>query len=168
MNAPGGRGRLILGTMALAAFGFLPFVARALAALLAASRPVTRGERALTLLAAGLGLGLLLVPVPAGRLEAATRAFAVLVTTAFALAAVLRPAAFLPQAVRALALGGLATAIVVEALWGPWGWGDLARDAPLGGRASMQLALDRAPEPAAAYPPLPAFMAAAVPAVAAL
>ncbi len=168
MNAPGGRWRLILGTMALAAFGFLPFVALALAALVAASRPVTRGERALTLLAAGLGLGLLLVPVPAGRLDAATRAFAVLVTTAFALAAVLRPAAFLPQAVRALALGGLATAIVIEALWGPWGWVELARDATLVVRGTMQLALDRVPEAAAAYHPLATFMGAAVPAMVAL
>src|SRR5258708_10704249 len=168
MNAPGGRWRLILGTMALAAFGFLPFVALALAALLAASRPVTRGERALTLLAAGLGVGLLLVPAPAGRLDAATRAFAVLVTTAFALAAVLRPAAFLPQAVRALALGGLATAIVIEALWGPWGWVELARDATLEARGTMQLALDRVPEAAAAYHPLATFWGASVPAMVAL
>ena len=168
MNAPGGRWRLILGTMALAAFGFLPFVALALAALLAASRPVTRGERALVLLAAGVGLGLVLVPAPGGRLDAATRAFEVIVATAFALGAVLRPAAFLPQAVRALALGALAAGILLEALWGPWGWVELARDATLEVRFSMQLALDRVPEAAAAYRPLVTFVGATVPAVLAL
>lgn len=91
MTAPGGRWRLTAGSVVLAAFGFLPLVALALAALLAAARPTTRAERGLALFAGALGLGLLLVPGTDGRLDAATRAFAVLVTAAFALDALLRP-----------------------------------------------------------------------------
>lgn len=168
MIAPVGRWRLILGTIVLAAFGFLPLVALTLGALLAGARPATRGERALALLALGLGLGLLLVPATGGRLDAATRAFAVLATTAFVLGALLRPEPFLPQAMRALAVGALATGIVLEALWGPWGWVELARDATLQVRFSMQVALDRVPEAAAAYHPLLTFMGASIPAVLAL
>ena len=168
MTAPVGRWRLIFGTIVLAAFGFLPLVALALGALLAAARPADRGERALAVLALGLGLGLLLVPATGGRLDAATRAFAVLATTAFVLGAVLGPEPFLTQAVRALAVGALATGIVLEVLWGPWGWVDLARDATLEVRFSMQLALDAVPEAAAAYHPLLTFMGATIPAVLAL
>jgi len=168
MTAPVGRWRLILGTIVLAAFGFLPLVALALGALLAAARPANRGERALVVLALGLGLGLLLVPATGGRMDAATRAFAVLATTAFVLGAVLRPEPFLTQAVRALAVGALATGIVLEVLWGPWGWVDLARDATLEVRFSMQVALDAVPEAAAAYHPLLTFMGATIPAVLAL
>ncbi len=155
MIGPVGRWRLILGTIVLAAFGFLPLVALAFGALLAAARPASRGTRALALLALGLGLGLLLVPATGGR-------------SAFVLGALVRPAAFLPQAMRALAVGALATAIVVEALWGPWGWVELARDATLQVRFSMQVALDRVPEAAAAYHPLLTFMGATIPAVLAL
>jgi hypothetical protein len=165
MIAPGGRWRLITGTVVLAAFGFLPFVALALAALLAAARPVTRGERAVAVLAAALGVGLLLGPATGGRLDAATRTFAVLVTTAFTLGALLRPAAFLPQAVRALGLGALATGVLLEAAWGPWGWVELARDATLEVRAALQAALDRVPDAAAAFHPLLTFTGATVPAV---
>ena len=143
-------------------------MALAVAALLVAARPVTRGERGIALLAGALGLGLILVPATGGRLDAATRAFAVLVTTAFVLGALVRPAAFLPQALRALAFGAFATAVVLEALWGPWGWVELARDATLQVRFSMQLALDRVPEAAAAYHPLLTFMGATIPAVLAL
>jgi len=168
MIVPAGRWRLILGTIALAAFGFVPFVALALAALLAAARPRTRGERALTLLAGALGLGLLLVPATGGSLDAATRAFAVLVATAFALGAVLRPAPFLAQAVRALLFGMFATAVVLEVLWGPWGWVELARDATLQVRFALQAAMDRIPEAAAAYHPLLTFMSGTIPAVLAL
>ncbi len=165
MNASGGRWRLISGTVALAAFGFLPLVALALAALLWATRPATRGERGLALLALGLGLGLLLVPGTDGRLDAATRAFAVLVTAAFTLGALLRPAAFLAQAVRAVVVSALATAVLVEASWGPWGWVQLARDAALDARFSMQLALDRVPDAAVVYHPLVTLWTAIVPAV---
>ena len=168
MIAPVGRWRLILGTTALAAFGFLPLVALALAALLVATRPVTRAERGLALAAATLGVGLLLLPATQGRLDAATRAFVVLVTTAFTLGALLEPRAFLPQAVRALGFGALATALLLEALWGPWGWVDVARDAMLDARFSMQLALDRVPDAAALFHPLATFWGAAIPAVLAL
>lgn len=165
MTASGGRWRLISGTVALAAFGFLPLVALALAALLWATRPTARAERGVALLAAGLGLGLLLVPGTTGQLDAATRTFAVLVTAAFTLAALRRPAPFLPQALRAVAVGAAATAVLVEASWGPWGWVQLARDAALDARASMQLALDRVPDAAAVYHPLVDFWSAIVPAV---
>lgn len=168
MTAPRGHWRLTAGSVVLAAFGFLPLVALALAALLVAARPTTRAERGLALLAGALGLGLLLVPGTDGRLDAATRAFAVLVTAAFALDALLRPGPLLPHALRALGVGALATAALVEASWGPWGWVQLARDAALDARFSMQAALDRVPEAAVAYRPLVELAGATVPAVLAL
>ena len=128
MTQPGVWWRLVLGlavftVWAPPALAGLPFAALTLVA-----RPRRLYEWWAAAVAAALSVGLLLLP-PAGKLQAATNGYTVLVTAAFVLLTIYWPGRFLGRAVRAIALGGVATAGLAWAFWGGGFWGSLHREA---------------------------------------
>lgn len=75
---------------------------------------------------AALSLALLALTAAAGtRLGAMTATYIVLVTAAFIALVLLEPAPLLRTAMRSIALGGVATAVLIQLLWGGDGWGAL-------------------------------------------
>src|ERR1044072_9090556 len=75
---------------------------------------------------AALSLALLFLTAASGtRLVAMTATYVVLVTAAFIGLVLLEPAPPLRTAIRSIAIGGIATAGVVQVFWGMDGWGAL-------------------------------------------
>lgn len=73
-----------------------------------------------------LSLALLwLTAISGGRLTAVLSAYIVLVTAAFVSLVLLRTDAVLKQAFRSVLLGGLATAMLIQLVWGMDGWGEI-------------------------------------------
>src|SRR5881394_1599280 len=70
-----------------------------------------------------------LLAFPGGRLSAVIAAYTVILAVAFAAGALLAPAPFLRQALRAVSVSGAATALLVQLIWGAAGWGALAWEA---------------------------------------
>jgi len=112
----------------------LPCAALLLIAPANADQPgATRAPQPLAGLIGALSFGLLILTAVDGRLGAVMSAYIVLVTAAFASLLLLRPASMLKQSFRSILLGGLATAVLVQIVWGTDGWGaiswEVTRDA---------------------------------------
>ena len=75
---------------------------------------------------AALSLALLFLTAAGGtRLGAMTATYIVLVTAAFIALVLLEPAPLLRTAMRSIAIGGIATALLIQLFWGMDGWGAL-------------------------------------------
>ena len=75
---------------------------------------------------AALSLALLFLTAASGtRLGAMTATYVVLVTAAFIGLVLLEPAPLLRTAIRSIAIGGIATAVLIQVFWGMDGWGAL-------------------------------------------
>ena len=110
---------------------WLSLVALSFAGLLVASRPASRAEWLSAVLAATVGVALLLGPT-AGLLDALGRAWVVLVATAFAACVKLRessPASFWPLALRACLYAVAALVVLGPVTAGPGVWQELQWEA---------------------------------------
>jgi hypothetical protein len=169
MRAPGAtpRWRLVLGVIAFAAWGApLGLVGLPCAALLA----VAPDRSARTRVAAALlgATSLALLAFPGGRLSAVIAAYTVLLTVAFAAGAVLAPAPFLRQALRAVSFGGVATALLVQFVWGSAGWGALAWEATRTAGLTMRIVVEFFPDAFTLYEPVVRFISTTTPGMLAL
>ena len=109
-----------------------PFHTTALAALLILApanheRPGPRGFQPIAAAIGALSLALLFLSATSvGRLGAVVSAYIVLVTAAFGSLALLQPGTVLRQSLRAILLGGIATVLLIQLLWGSDGWGAIS------------------------------------------
>ena len=159
-----------MGVIAFAVWAPPSLVGLPCAALLAA----TPDRSARTRIAAAL-LGvtsIALLALPGGRLAAAIAAYTVLVTAAFVAGAALAPTTFLRQALRAIAAAGLATAVLIQVVWGHvWGtegWASLAWDATREAGLTMRFIVELRPEAITLYEPVVRFVSATTPGMLAL
>src|SRR6185503_36252 len=160
------RWRLVVGVIAFAAWAPPSLVGLPCAALLAAAPDRSTRTR---IAAAILGVtSLALLALPGGRLAAVIAAYSVLVTTAFVAGAALAPTAFLRQALRALCLGGVATALLVQVVWGADGWGALAWDATRQAGLTMRFIVELDPDFSTLYEPVVRFASVTTPGMLAL
>ena len=88
------------------------------------------------------------------RLGAATSAYIVLATGAFVSLVLLRPDTILRQALRAIGLGGVATAILIQAIWGSSAWGALGWEATRQASLTMRGIIEAAPDAFPIYEPM--------------
>ena len=163
MPAPGGppRWRLVLGVIAFALWAPLALVGLPCAALLAVAPD--RSPR-IRIAAALLGVtSLALLTVPGGRLAAAIAAYTVLVTAAFAAGAVLAPATFMRQALRAICVGSVGTALLVQLVWGTAGWDALAWETTRQAGLTMRLVVEVLPDMFTLYEPVVRFVSTTTP-----
>lgn len=104
----------------------------------------------------------------AGRLAAVTGTYTVMVTAAFIVLALLKPAPILRQALRAMLLGGVVSALLVQAIWGSDAWGGLAWEATRAAGSSMRAIVQLAPDTFTVYEPVVRFMSLTWPGMLAL
>ena len=168
---PASRWRLVVALIAFALWAHPALVGLPCAALLVAA-PDRFGR---TLPLAGLigaaSLALLFLGHGAGtgsRLAGVTSAYIVLVTAAFVAGVLLRPAPFLRQALRAMAIAGLATAGLIQIVWGTDGWAALAWEATRDAGLTMRFIVERAPDAFRVYEPVVRFVSATWPGMLAL
>lgn len=102
------------------------------------------------------------------RLGAATSAYIVLASGAFVSLVLLRPDAILRQALRSIGLAGLATAILIQLIWGSSGWGALAWEATRQASTTMGGIVRVWPDAYLAYEPTVRFISMTWPGVLAL
>jgi len=160
------RWRLVVGVIAFAAWAPPSLVGLPCAALLAAAPDRSARTR---VAAAILGVtSLALLALPGGRLAAVIAAYTVLVTAAFVAGAALAPTAFLRQALRALCVGGVATALLVQVVWGIDGWGALAWEATRQAGLTMRFFVELQPEFITLYEPVVRFASVTTPGMLAL
>jgi len=171
MPAPGGtpRWRLVLGVIAFAVWAPLAFVGLPCAALLAVT-PDRSGRGGRNHIAAGLlgATSIALLMLPGGRLAAVIAAYTVLVTAAFVAGAVLAPTTFMRQALRAICVGGVGTALLVQVVWGADGWGALAWEATRQAGLTMRLVVEFLPDMFTLYEPVVRFVSTTTPGMATL
>jgi hypothetical protein len=103
-----------------------------------------------------------------GRLAAVTSAYIVLVTAAFIAGALLQPAPILRQALRSLVAGGLATALLIQMMWGSEAWGALAWEATRDASIAMRSIVEIAPDAFTIYEPMVRFVSLTWPGMLAL
>jgi hypothetical protein len=135
VSAPASWWRLVFATFAFLLWAHPSLVGLPCAALLmiaptgASVDPAPMRVRPPPLLAiaiAALSLALLwLTAISGGRLAALLSAYIVLVTAAFVSLVLLRTDTVLKQAFRSTLLGGLATALLIQLVWGIDGWGEI-------------------------------------------
>ena len=168
MRAPGGppRWRLFLGVIAFAIWAPPSLVGLPCAALLAAAPDRSARTRIAAALLGATSIALLVLS--GGRLAAAIAAYTVLLTAAFVAGAVLAPAPFLRQALRAVCFGGVGTALLVQLVWGPNGWGTLAWEATRQAGLTMRLLVELQPEAFTLYEPVVRFVSTTAPGMLAL
>jgi hypothetical protein len=118
---------------------------------------------------ATISIGVMLVTGGEGagpnRLAGFTNAYIVLVTAAFIGAVVLKPATLLRQAVRAVLVGGAATALLAQLLWGADGWRALAWEATRDAGLAMRFVVERTPNAFTAYEPVVRFVSLMTPGI---
>ncbi len=168
MPAPGGpsRWRLFVGVIAFAIWAPPSLAGLPCAALLAAAPDRSPRTR---LAAALLGAtSIALLTLAGGRLAAAIAAYTLLVTAAFVAGAVLAPAAFLRQALRAICFAGVGTAVLVQLVWGRGAWGALAWDATREAGLTMRLVVEVQPDAFSLYEPVVRFISSTAPGMLAL
>jgi hypothetical protein len=102
------------------------------------------------------------------RLAAVTSAYIVLVSAAFVSVVLLRPEPILRQALRAMVAGGLATALLIQAVWGSDAWGALAWEATREASITMRTIVEIAPDSFAIYEPMVRFVSLTWPGMLAL
>jgi hypothetical protein len=130
-----------------------------------------RSGRALPLagLVGSISVALLVLSGKSGdRLGAVTSAYTVLLTVAFVGAVLLRPDTLLRQALRAITVAGLVTALLIEVIWGRSGWGVLAWEATRQAGLMMRMIVERAPEAFNLYEPVVRFVSLTWPGMLAL
>ncbi len=133
----------------------LPCAALLLLGLGASDRPLPGWSQPLAGVTAAMSAALLVLTAGTGsRLAAVTSTYIALVTAAFIAVVLLRPAPILRQAVRALVAGGLATALLIQAMWGTDAWGALAWERTRDVSLTMRLFLGFAPNSFALYEPV--------------
>ena len=169
--------RLLLALVAFVLWGHPSLVGLPCAALLIVNPG--SGERSgwsqpLAGLLGATSLALLVLSGAAGgRLAAVTSTYIVLVTAAFVSVVLLRPAPILRQALRAMAVAGLVTVVLIQAIWGSDAWGALAweatRQASIAVRSLVELAPpNAASEVYALYEPMVRFVSLTWPGMLAL
>ena len=102
------------------------------------------------------------------RLGAATSAYIVLATAAFVSLVLLRPDTILRQAFRSTVAAGLATALLIQVMWGPDGWGSLAWEATREASLTMRTIGEAVPDAFSIYEPMVRFMSVTWPGMLAL
>ena len=163
MPAPGGppRWRLVLGVIAFAFWAPLALVGLPCAALLAVVPDRSGRTRIAAAILGATSIAMLMLP--GGRLAAAMAAYAVLVTAAFVAGAVLAPAPFMRQALRAISVGSVGTALLVPVVWGADGWGALAWEATREAGLTMRLVVEYLPDMFTLYEPVVRFVSTTTP-----
>ncbi|HEY3279279.1 MAG TPA: DUF2232 domain-containing protein [Gemmatimonadales bacterium] len=156
------RWRLVLGVVAFVLWAPAGLVGLPCAALLLAAPHAAPRTRLLGGLLAGVSFGLLAL-TSHGRLAGVIAAYAVLTTAAFVTGALLAPAGFLRQALRAMTAAGMATALLVRELWGPGGWDAVAWEATRQAGGAMRLVVAYSPDAFALYEPVVRFVSATTP-----
>jgi hypothetical protein len=120
-------------------------------------------------LTGAMSVALLVLSASSGsRLAAVTSAYIVLVSAAFISLVLLRPDTILRQASRAMAMGGLATALLVQAFWGSDAWGGLAWEVTRGTSITLRSMVEIAPDTFPVYEPMVRFMSVTWPGMLAL
>lgn len=102
------------------------------------------------------------------RLGAATSAYIVLATGAFVSLVLLRPDTILRQALRSIAVGGAATAVLIQGIWGSSAWGALAWEATRDASLTMRGIVEVAPDAFPIYEPMVRFISMTWPGMLAL
>jgi hypothetical protein len=102
------------------------------------------------------------------RLAAVTSTYIVLVTAAFVTLVLLQPAPILRQALRSVVAGGMATAVLIQAIWGSDAWGALAWEATRSASIMMRSLVERAPDIFTIYEPIVRFVSLTWPGMLAL
>jgi len=102
------------------------------------------------------------------RLGAATSAYIVLATAAFVSLVLLRPDTILRQAFRSAGAAGLATALLIQVMWGADAWGSLGWEATREASLTMRTLVQVAPDAFSVYEPAVRFMSATWPGMLAL
>jgi hypothetical protein len=114
-------------------------------------------------------LALLVVSGGSGsRLAAATSAYIVLATAGFVSLVLLRPDTILRQALRSIVTAGVATAVLIQALWGSEAWGALGWDATRQASMTMRTIVEVAPDAYPIYEPMVRFISLTWPGMLAL
>jgi hypothetical protein len=103
-----------------------------------------------------------------GRLAAVTSTYIVLATAAFVSLVLLQPAPLLRQALRAVAAGGLATAVLIQGIWGTDAWDTLAWEATRRASITMRSFVEVAPDVFTIYEPMVRFVSLTWPGMLAL
>lgn len=171
--------RLLLATIAFLVWAHPSLVGLPCAALLFiapvnADRPGTGPSLPLAGAIGMLSLALLvLTVVSGGRLAAVLSAYIVLVTAAFASLVLLRPDALLKRALRSMLFGGLATALLIQIVWGTDGWGAISWEVTREVSYTMRWLVEVSPPRAIAvmyslYEPMVRFMSLTWPGMLAL
>ena len=115
-----------------------------------------------------MSAALLVITAGSGRLAAATSAYIVLVTAAFVSFLLLRTDRLLRQALRAMAAGGVATALLINLLWGRDAWRALAWEVTRGASITMRTVVELAPDAFPIYEPMVRFSSVTWPGMLAL
>lgn len=102
------------------------------------------------------------------RLGAATSTYIVLASGAFVSLVLLRPDTILRQALRSMFLGGVATALLIQAIWGGEAWSALAWEATRDASLTMRLIVEVAPDAFPIYEPMVRFISMTWPGMLAL
>ena len=180
MNAPPPHTRESWWRVGLALIAFVlwahpSLVGLPLAALLLlgarADRPRPGWAQPLAGLVGAMSATLLVLTAETGsRLAAVTSTYIVLVTAAFIGLVLLTPAPppILRQASRALLLGGLGTALLIQVIWGADAWGALTWETTRVAGATMRSIVEIAPDAFPAYEPTVRFVSLTWPGMLAL
>jgi len=132
-----------------------------------AKRPVW--TEAVAGLVGAVSVGLVVLTALRGvRLAALTSTYIVMVTAAFVGLVLLRPATILRQALHAMLLGGLVTALLIQVIWGPDAWGALAWEATRDAGLTMRTIVEIAPDTFTVYEPMVRFVSLTWPGMLAL
>ncbi|HEV8264001.1 MAG TPA: DUF2232 domain-containing protein [Gemmatimonadales bacterium] len=161
------RWRLFLGVIAFAVWAPPSLVGLPCAALLAVAPDRSLRARVAAAAIGAVSVGLLVVP-GGGRLGAAISAYIVLVTAAFVTGALLAPAGFIRQALRAILTASAATVLLVQVVWGPSGWGALAWEATRQAGLAMRFVVELQPDAFPLYEPAVRFLSVTTPGMLAL
>jgi hypothetical protein len=133
----------------------LPFAALLLLPA-SARRPIW--TEAVAGLVGAFSVGLVVLTALRGiRLAALTSTYIVMVTAAFVGLVLLKPAPILRQALRAMLLGGLVTALLIQVIWGPDAWAALAWEATRDAGLMMRSIVEIAPDTFTVYEPMVRF-----------
>jgi hypothetical protein len=132
-----------------------------------AKRPIWTEAVAGLVGAFSVGL-VVLTAIRGARLAAVTSTYIVMVTAAFVGLVLLKPATILRQALHALLLGGLVTALLIQLVWGPDAWGALAWEATRDAGLMMRSIVEIAPDTFTVYEPMVRFVSLTWPGMLAL
>jgi len=146
----------------------LPFAALLLLAARADRPPPGWSQPLAGLVGAMSATLLVLTAETGGRLAAVTSTYIVLMTAAFLGLVLLKPAPIFRQASRALLIAGLATALLMQVMWGSDAWGALTWEATRVAGVMMRSVVEIAPDAFVVYEPMVRFVSLTWPGMLAL